>query len=244
MRSRGRPIIRRVNHRAHLSHLDQKLRRIGRHNQHIRMGLNQDAGLAFVRIPHVLARSHGLCNPRFEIRRLFDAHAVRAVPAKSGSPSLSVGSRQPTACASISVQARTCSAPLGPSKNQRLWEMVAAQPFAQLPHSRFIAMKVLESHSSSLRHSLDPDPGLRDEYRSSPTSLGIGAGCAHQSPLRPVCLGGRREKFWGCRQRGTAGGPSPGSSRTIGWYFAAANIGPILNKSSSVIDSTTRPCRW
>ena len=133
MPARRRPIIRRVNHRAHLPHLDQKLRRIRRHDQHIRMGLNQDSCLALVRIPHIVACSHGFRNPLIQVGRLRDAHTIRAVPAKI---------RQPIAFRRLQTihrlrqhqGKRVLACTLRPGKNQRLRKMPAAQPFPQIPH--------------------------------------------------------------------------------------------------------------
>ncbi len=51
---------------------------------------------------------------------------------------------------------RVLARSLRPGKDQRLRKMAAAQTFSQVPHSCRIAMKILETHPSSLRHRSDP----------------------------------------------------------------------------------------
>ena len=77
-----RAIVDFVDDVPHLVHLHQHLRRIGRNDRDIRMGLHEDACLALVRVAQVLPRLHRLGETLFESIGLRDARAVRAHPAK------------------------------------------------------------------------------------------------------------------------------------------------------------------
>ena len=80
----GRAIVGGVNRLAHLAELDQELRRVGRDDEHVGMGLDEDAGLALVGVAHVIARADGFVDERFEIGGFGDARAVGADAAKVG----------------------------------------------------------------------------------------------------------------------------------------------------------------
>ena len=111
-----RPVVGHVDHLPHLAQLDEQLRRVGRNDQHVGVGLDQDAGLALVGLAQVVAGSHGLGHQRL---RDSPTSPMRAqfghTPQKSGKPSVSLGSRQFTALASISASVYL-PAPRGPAR--------------------------------------------------------------------------------------------------------------------------------
>jgi hypothetical protein len=72
----GWAVIGRVDHRPHLPHLDQQLRRIGWDDHHVRMGLDEDAGVFFVGVAHILAGGDGLGHAGVQIGGLADAGTV------------------------------------------------------------------------------------------------------------------------------------------------------------------------
>ena len=51
----ARPVINGLDHAPHLVHLDHHLRRVGRDNQHVRMGLNKQARFFLVGLAQILA---------------------------------------------------------------------------------------------------------------------------------------------------------------------------------------------
>ena len=82
--SLGRYVLRAGDHSANLAQLDQQLRRIGRNDEDIGMGLYQDAGVLLVRLAHLLAGSDGLRDARIEVRCFEDARTVSANAAEPG----------------------------------------------------------------------------------------------------------------------------------------------------------------
>ena len=76
-----------MNDLPYLAQFDDKLGRIRGHDQHVRMGLDQDAGLALVGIAHVLTRGDGLGHELVEVSRLADPFAVAASAGTSTSSS-------------------------------------------------------------------------------------------------------------------------------------------------------------
>ena len=65
-----------VNDVADLVHLHQHLRRVGRDDQHVGMGLHEQASVALVGLAQVLARFHRLGKALFQRVGLGDADAV------------------------------------------------------------------------------------------------------------------------------------------------------------------------
>ena len=56
-----------MNGLANLAHLDEQLRRIGRDDEYVGVGLDEDAGLFFVGVAHLLTGGDGLGDALFEI---------------------------------------------------------------------------------------------------------------------------------------------------------------------------------
>ncbi len=111
-----RAVVGDVNRLADLAQLDEQLRRVGRNDEHVGVGLDEDAGLALVGLAQVVAGGDGLGHQRFEVRRESAMRAqLRQTPQKSGRPSVSVGCRQLTALASIRASVYL-PAPLGPAR--------------------------------------------------------------------------------------------------------------------------------
>jgi len=69
---------------ADLAELDEQLRRVGRDDEHIGVGLNEDAGLALVGVAHLLACFDGFGDASFKVGGVVDACAVQARAAEVG----------------------------------------------------------------------------------------------------------------------------------------------------------------
>ncbi len=80
----ARPVVNGLDHAPHLVHLDHHLRRIGRDHQHVRMGLNEQAGFFLVGLAQILAGFDGLLEAGIEVFRLRDADAVGTLAAEVG----------------------------------------------------------------------------------------------------------------------------------------------------------------
>ncbi len=73
-----------MNGLAHLAELDHELRRVGRNDEDIGMGLHEDARLALVGVAHVVAGGDGLGDERVEVGGGGDARAIAANAAEVG----------------------------------------------------------------------------------------------------------------------------------------------------------------
>ena len=73
-----------VDHLADLADLDEQLRRVGRDDEHVGVGLDEDAGLALVGVAHVVAGCDGFGDQGFKIGGGGDAGAVGALAAEVG----------------------------------------------------------------------------------------------------------------------------------------------------------------
>ena len=80
----GRAVVGDVNGLAHLAELDQQLRRVGRNDEHVGMGLDEDARLALVGFAQVVAGGDGFGDSVFEVGGVGDAGAVGADAAEVG----------------------------------------------------------------------------------------------------------------------------------------------------------------
>ena len=80
----GRPVIGHVNRLPHLAQLDEQLRRVRRDDEHVGVGLDQDAGLALVGVAQFVAGRHGLLHALFQVGCLGNARAVGADAAEVG----------------------------------------------------------------------------------------------------------------------------------------------------------------
>ena len=111
-----RAVVGHVDRLADLAELDEQLRRVGRNDEHVGVGLDEDARLALVGVAHVVAGGDGFGDAASS--RLAES-AMRVqleqTPQKSGRPSDSVGLRQLTALASISASVYL-PAPRGPAR--------------------------------------------------------------------------------------------------------------------------------
>ena len=63
----GRPVVGDVNGLADLAELDHELRRVGRNDEHVRVGLDEDARLALVGFAQIVAGVDGLVDELFEV---------------------------------------------------------------------------------------------------------------------------------------------------------------------------------
>ncbi len=172
----GRPIIRNVNHLTHLPQFDQQLRRVRRHNQYIRVRLDQDPGLAFVRVAQFVASLYRLGHALFKIGRRRYANAVAATPAKVRK-TVTFHRFEAIHHLRQHQRKRVLACTLRPGQNQRLRKMIAADTLPQSPYRRRIADKIPKPHRSSLVHAAE----------SPVVAAGTHSGSARLSNYRSPC---------------------------------------------------------
>ena len=128
-----------------------QLRRVGRHNQHVGVRLDQDARLALVGFAQAVAGFHSFGHALFEVGRGADAPAIRAGAAKIRQP---VRLRRVQAVEGLGEHQgkRVFARPARSGKDQRMRESRRAQALAQVPYRLRIAEKFLEAHGLSLVH--------------------------------------------------------------------------------------------
>ena len=130
-----RPVVGDVNHLAHLAQLDQQLRRVGRNDQHVGMGLDEDARLALVGFAQVVAGGHGLGHALFKVGGVADAGAVAATAAEVGQAVGFRGIEAVDGLASISASVYL-PAPRGPARISECGNRSAAHALAQMRDGR------------------------------------------------------------------------------------------------------------
>jgi hypothetical protein len=104
-----------VDDLADLADFDEVLRRVGRDDEDVGVGLDEDAGFALVGFAEVVAGGEGFGDAGFEVGGLADALAVAADAAVVGRPSDSVGLRQLMRRANIRASVYL-PAPRGPAR--------------------------------------------------------------------------------------------------------------------------------
>ncbi len=80
----GGEVVGALDEGAHLAELDQQLGRVGRNDEHIGVGLDQDAGVFLVGLAQVFAGEDRCGHMLFQIGGRGDADAVGAVAAEAG----------------------------------------------------------------------------------------------------------------------------------------------------------------
>ena len=80
----GRSVVGGVDDLADLAELDEQLRRVGRNDEHVGVGLDEDASVALVGLAKVFAGGDGLGYALLEVGSAGDAEAVAAAAAEVG----------------------------------------------------------------------------------------------------------------------------------------------------------------
>jgi hypothetical protein len=138
-----------LNHVANLVDLDHQLRRIGRDDEHVGVGLDEEAGLLLVSVTQIFASLDSFGEPGVEVRRLRDASAVRAVPAKIGQ-AVGQGMLDAVHGARQHQSQRVFARSVRPGKNDGVRKVVARQHLAQAMDGFRVAGKIGKGHGESL----------------------------------------------------------------------------------------------
>ena len=181
-----RAIVRDVNDLTHLPQFDQQLRRVRRHNQHIGVSLDQDAGLAFVCVAQFVASLDGLGNALFKIGSRRYANAIAAMAAKVGK-TLTLPRFEAIHHLRQHERKRVLACTFRPRKNQRLRKMIAAHTLPQPPYRRRIPDKIPKPHRSSLVHAEESPDEWRHRHSRRARSANYRAPCtlAIETALMP-----------------------------------------------------------
>ena len=146
-----RTVVGDVNDLADLAELDEQLRRIGRHDEDVGMGLDEDAGLLFVGFAEVVAGVDGLGDQLVEIGGVGDAGAVAADAAEVGE---AVGLGRLEAVDGLGEHEGegvfACAAGAGQDEGVR--ETLGADGFAEMRDRGGVAEEVLEAHGMRIVH--------------------------------------------------------------------------------------------
>jgi len=136
---------------ADLAYLDEQLRRVGRDDKHIRVSLDEDAGLFFVGVAHLFASGDGFCYQSFKISGAADTGAVCAVTAEVRKAVRFGGLKAVDGFGQHQGQgvlARTARA----GQDERLGKSPRADALPEPGHRRRIAEKILKAHGLSVEH--------------------------------------------------------------------------------------------
>ena len=151
LRFHGRPVVGHVNHLPHLAQLDEQLRRVGRNDQQVRVGLDQDAGFFLVGLAQVVAGSHGRGHALLKICRVGNAGAV-AADAAEVRQAVGFGRREAVDGLGQHQGQRVLACAARTGQDERMRKPLGAHSFAQVRYRRRIAEKLIEAHGSSLEH--------------------------------------------------------------------------------------------
>ncbi len=150
-RLNGRTVVSRVNRLAHLSQLDEQLGRIGRNDEHVGVGLDQDAGFALVGIAQVFAGRDGFRDEFFEVCGIADPRAVAAPSAEVGQ---AAGFSGIEAVDHLGQHQRegVFSRAARSGQDERMGKAPRAHGLAQVRHRSRVAEKIAEAHGMRIEH--------------------------------------------------------------------------------------------
>ena len=140
-----------MNHLANLAELDEQLRRIRRDDEHVGVGLDEDAGFALVGVAHVFAGGDGLGDQRFQVGGGPDAGAVLADAAEVGQ-AVGGGGVQAVDGFGKHEGERVLARALGAGEDERLRKTLGGYTLAEAGDGGRVAEKLLEAHTLSLVH--------------------------------------------------------------------------------------------
>jgi hypothetical protein len=154
-----RTVVGHVNHLPHLAHFDEQLRRVRRNDEHVRVGLDEDARLALVGLAQIVAGFHGLGYALFQVGCFANSNAVGADAAKVRQ---SVRFRLVKTIEGLCEheRKRVFACPARAGENERMREPAGADAFAEVRDGLRIAEKILKAHVSSLEH---PRPAVENQ---------------------------------------------------------------------------------
>jgi len=146
-----RAVVGGVNRLADLAQLDEQLRRVGRDNEHVGMGLDEDSGLALVSLAEGVAGFDGLVHQGLEAGREADARAVAAHAAEVGQAVRFVGLQTVDGFGQHQGQG-VLACPARPGQDERVGKTPGADALAEMGDGWRVAEELLEAHGLSLEH--------------------------------------------------------------------------------------------
>ena len=131
-----------------LVHLDHHLRRIGRDDEHVGVGLDENARFLLVGLAQALAGLDGGGAAGFQVVGFGDAHAIAAASAEIGEPAR----RRRKAIHRLGQHLRqgVLAGTVGPGEDDGVGKAVARQHAAQAVNDLAIAVKLVETHRAHL----------------------------------------------------------------------------------------------
>jgi len=138
-----------MNDLPNLAQFDEQLRRVGRDDEQVGMGLNQDAGLALVGFAQAVASFNRFGNQGFEVGGIVDAEAVGTLAAEVGK---AVRFRWIEAVHRLGEHEgeRVFARASWSSNDQRVGKAPGADRLAQMGDGLRVAEEVLEAHRLSV----------------------------------------------------------------------------------------------
>ena len=149
-----RTVIGDVNDLADLAQLDEQLRRVGRNDEHVGMGLDEDAGLALVGVAHIVAGLDGFGHQGFKIGGAGNAGAVGARAAEVGQ-AVGFGGIEAVDGLGQHQRQRVFARAARAGKDERMGKSLGANRLAEMGDGWRVAEKILEAHGLSLWHCAD-----------------------------------------------------------------------------------------
>ena len=136
---------------ADLAELDEQLRRVGRNDEHVRVGLDEDAGLALVGVAQLVAGGDGLGDQGFKVGGVGDAGAVGADAAEVGQ-AVGFGGVEAVDGLGQHQGQRVLARAARAGQDERVGKALRADALAEMGDGLRVAEKVLEAHGLSLVH--------------------------------------------------------------------------------------------
>ena len=137
---------------ANLIDLDHHLRRVGRDDEHVGMGLDEEAGLFLVRVTQVFARLDGFGEAGVEVFGLRYASAVRTASAEIGQ-AINGRSFQAVHGAGEHQSQRVLARSVSAGKNDGVRKAFERQHLAQAMDGFRVADKIGKGHRNAVRFS-------------------------------------------------------------------------------------------
>lgn len=147
----GRTVIGDVDDLTDLAELDEQLRRVGRNDEHVGVGLDEDAGFALIGFAQGVAGFNSFGDTGFKIGGVGDPEAVGALPAEIGQ---AIGFRGLEAVDGFGEHQGqgVFAGAAGAGEDERVGKTPGADTFAQMGDGLRVAEKILEAHGLSVMH--------------------------------------------------------------------------------------------
>ena len=148
----GRAVVGDVDDLADLAELDEQLRRVGRDDEDVGVGLDEDAGFFFVGFAEVVAGGDGLGDEVVEIGGVGDAGAVAAVAAEVGE-AVGLGGLEAVDGLGEHEGEGVFACAAGAGEDERVGKALGADGFAEVGDGGGVAEEILEAHGMRIEHS-------------------------------------------------------------------------------------------